>query len=131
MEYYGYAGSILYVDLANGETKKEPLDIELARKFVGGWGINFKLAYDLMKPGSAVRNLIADRSDRISNLIKECIQRGKKDGSIRKLPPEKTAFILRGMLNGLSRLQMLGVLDIPELGSEVIDFCRLGLERVN
>jgi len=52
MEYYGYAGSILYVDLANGETRKEPLDLELAKKFVGGWGINFKLAYDLMKPGT-------------------------------------------------------------------------------
>lgn len=52
MEYYGYAGNILYVDLTTGEIRKEPLDLELAKRFVGGWGINFKLAYDLMKPGT-------------------------------------------------------------------------------
>lgn len=51
MDYNGYAGDILYVNLTTGETKTEPLDLELARKFAGGWGINYKLAYDLIRPG--------------------------------------------------------------------------------
>lgn len=50
MEVPGYAGSILYVDLSRGEIRKEPLDPELARAFIGGHGINCKLAYDLIPP---------------------------------------------------------------------------------
>ncbi len=50
MDYYGYAGSLLYVNLTSGRIRKEPLDINLARKFIGGAGLNYKLAYDLIKP---------------------------------------------------------------------------------
>ena len=51
MNYYGYAGSILHVNLTNNVVSKEELDIEMARKFLGGQGISSKLAYDLIKPG--------------------------------------------------------------------------------
>ena len=34
MEYFGYAGSILHVDLTRGEIRKEPLDPALAAKFL-------------------------------------------------------------------------------------------------
>lgn len=47
----GYAGSILHVNLSTGEIKKELLDSDLARTFIGGFGINTKLGYDLIKPG--------------------------------------------------------------------------------
>ena len=47
----GYAGSILYVDLTSGKTREEPLDPELAKSLIGGYGINNKLAYDLMPQG--------------------------------------------------------------------------------
>jgi len=50
MELPGYAGKILYVDLTSARIRKEPLDPELARTFIGGWGINNKLAYDLIPP---------------------------------------------------------------------------------
>lgn len=46
-----YAGRILYVDLASGDVQKEPLAPELARDYLGGAGINARLAYDLIKPG--------------------------------------------------------------------------------
>ena len=48
---YGYSGAILYIDLTSNKVRKESLDQELARKFIGGFGINAKLAYDLIKPG--------------------------------------------------------------------------------
>ena len=48
---YGYAGSILHVDLTTGKIKKEPLDEGLIKDFTGGLGINIKLIYDLIEPG--------------------------------------------------------------------------------
>jgi len=52
MEYCGYAGNILHVDLTNNKIQKEPLDRDLIEKYMGGWGINFMLAYDLLKPNT-------------------------------------------------------------------------------
>jgi len=51
MELWGYARRILYVDLTNGNIKQEPLDVEMTRAYLGGAGINIKLAYDLIPPG--------------------------------------------------------------------------------
>jgi len=50
MEYYGHAGNILYVDLTSGHIRKEPLDIGLAQRFLGGQGIGVRLLYDLLEP---------------------------------------------------------------------------------
>jgi aldehyde:ferredoxin oxidoreductase len=52
MEYHGYAGKILYVDLTSRCIRKEPLTIDLIRNYIGGMGINSKLAFDLIKPGA-------------------------------------------------------------------------------
>ena len=50
MSMPGYAGRILYINLSSREVRKEPLDPELVERFIGGWGINLKLAYDLIPP---------------------------------------------------------------------------------
>jgi aldehyde:ferredoxin oxidoreductase len=50
MSIPGYADKILFVDLTTGEQREEPLDPEMVRHFVGGWGIQNKLAYDLIPP---------------------------------------------------------------------------------
>ncbi|MBI2831720.1 MAG: hypothetical protein HYX79_05640 [Chloroflexi bacterium] len=50
----GYAGRILIVDLTTGSARKEPLDGELVEKFTGGEGGNFRLGYDLIRPGMDV-----------------------------------------------------------------------------
>jgi aldehyde:ferredoxin oxidoreductase len=52
MDFFGYAGGVLYVDLTRGEIRKEALDPALIEKFLGGWGINYKLMWDLLKPGT-------------------------------------------------------------------------------
>ena len=44
----GYAGAILYIDLTTGQTRKEALDPALIKKFLGGYGINLKLASELI-----------------------------------------------------------------------------------
>lgn len=53
MNYYGYAGNILYVNLTSGEIKKKELDKSLAQQFLGGWGINYRLLFDYLKPNTA------------------------------------------------------------------------------
>lgn len=46
----GYSGSILKVDLSTGNIRKIPLSEELYTKFLGGAGINARLAYDCIEP---------------------------------------------------------------------------------
>jgi len=46
----GYAGWVLCVDLTKEEIKKEPLDLDMARKFLGGFGLNCKFAWDRLDP---------------------------------------------------------------------------------
>jgi aldehyde:ferredoxin oxidoreductase len=50
MNVGGYAGQILYIDLTKEEVKKEPLDPNMAKKFLGGFGLNCKFAWDLLDP---------------------------------------------------------------------------------
>jgi aldehyde:ferredoxin oxidoreductase len=49
---YGWQGIILRVDLTSGKISKEPLNQELAHKYVGGRGLNSKLLYDEVEPGT-------------------------------------------------------------------------------
>jgi aldehyde:ferredoxin oxidoreductase len=49
-EMYSYAGNILRVDLTNSEIVTEELDLELVHKFIGGWGVNNRLFYDIQRP---------------------------------------------------------------------------------
>jgi aldehyde:ferredoxin oxidoreductase len=49
----GYAGKMLFVDLTSGTVKQQELPEELARQFIGGYGIGARVLYDMMKPGVA------------------------------------------------------------------------------
>ena len=46
----GYAGKILYVDLTRRTSESKPLPQDLMSNFIGGPGINAKLAYEIIKP---------------------------------------------------------------------------------
>jgi aldehyde:ferredoxin oxidoreductase len=50
MKVGGYAGQVLYIDLTREEIRKEPLDLDLARKHVGGFGLNCRFAWELLDP---------------------------------------------------------------------------------
>ena len=47
--FYGWAGSILYVNLKTGHAHTEPTS-RFARNFLGGRGINWAILYDKVKP---------------------------------------------------------------------------------
>jgi len=48
---FGYAGTILIVDLCSGKIEKVPLTENLARKYLGSLGINTKLLFDHTRAG--------------------------------------------------------------------------------
>ncbi len=48
----GYMGRLLRIDLTDRTIRKEPLDEELVQKFVGGRGMNSKILYDEVSPGT-------------------------------------------------------------------------------
>jgi aldehyde:ferredoxin oxidoreductase len=52
MEYYGYAGTILRINLTTGEITKEPLDLGLAEDYVGGRGLTTRLLYAEVDPAT-------------------------------------------------------------------------------
>ncbi|MEM3815555.1 MAG: aldehyde ferredoxin oxidoreductase family protein [Candidatus Bathyarchaeia archaeon] len=51
MEWYGYAGKILRVNLTQEKISSEPLDRKLVREYLGGTGYAAKLMWDELKPG--------------------------------------------------------------------------------
>jgi aldehyde:ferredoxin oxidoreductase len=48
----GYMGTLLRLNLTNGAIRKEPLQEEILRQFMGGRGLNSKLLYDEVQPGT-------------------------------------------------------------------------------
>ena len=48
---YGWAGTILRVDLTKEKIKKQPMRKEWISKFIGGAGINAKILYEETQPG--------------------------------------------------------------------------------
>ena len=48
---YGYMGKMLFVDLTRGKIEEQELSPELARNFIGGYGLGARVLYDLIKPG--------------------------------------------------------------------------------
>ncbi len=49
-KYYGWAGTILNVDLTKGRIEKELLSPVLARKYLGASGLNSAKVFELVKP---------------------------------------------------------------------------------
>jgi aldehyde:ferredoxin oxidoreductase len=49
---YGYIGRMLFVNLSDGKTRTEELSEDLAKGFMGGYGIGARVIYQRMKPGA-------------------------------------------------------------------------------
>ena len=47
----GYTGKMLFVDLRKGKIGEQELTEEVAKRFIGGYGIGARVLYDLMKSG--------------------------------------------------------------------------------
>ncbi|MEJ2108710.1 MAG: aldehyde ferredoxin oxidoreductase N-terminal domain-containing protein, partial [Acidobacteriota bacterium] len=49
---YGYVGKMLFVNLSDGTIRQEELSEEMAKDFVGGYGIGARVIYERQKPGA-------------------------------------------------------------------------------
>lgn len=49
---YGYAGSILEVNLSSGKVTSKKLSPDFAKKYIGGIGFNARILYDEIPPGT-------------------------------------------------------------------------------
>ncbi len=61
----------------------------------------------------------------------ECIQRGIADGSIREVPAHITSLLIHILLSGIIHVQTQGLLTLPDLDSEVVQFCRRSLSTAD
>ena len=86
---------------------------------------------DLLKPDSVYREKITARLNLLLDLVKNCLKKGQKDGSIQKVPIEETAFIIQGMLIGALhlKLKMPNTPKMSHVSAEVLNFCRRSLAR--
>jgi len=86
---------------------------------------------ELTSSDSTAGKIIAEHMTITINQIKKCIEQGRKDGSIRAVPVEETAYLIRGLLNGLSRFKIImpGVRINPDLYKEAEKFCCRSLAR--
>jgi aldehyde:ferredoxin oxidoreductase len=48
---YGYIGRMLFVNLSDGKSRTEELSEDVARAFIGGYGIGARVIYERMKAG--------------------------------------------------------------------------------
>lgn len=47
----GYAGKLLFADLSRGSLSEQALTEQMARCFIGGYGLGARVLYSMMKPG--------------------------------------------------------------------------------
>jgi aldehyde:ferredoxin oxidoreductase len=49
---FAYAGKILHINLSTGKAETKPLNEKIARQYIGGIGLGFRLLMDNSKPGT-------------------------------------------------------------------------------
>ena len=87
------------------------------------------LPFEIMNQDSDARQMIVNHFARVSALLRAYIEWGQRDGSVLAVPVTETSMILQGMLNGLSRLKLLGDLRVRDFTSEALNFCRRSLAK--
>ena len=86
--------------------------------------------FSATRPGEESLKVMRNGIDSVTDLWEECINRGKQDRTIKEVPSKETAILLWGMLTGVSRLQILGPVEIPDLTFHIIDFCVRALSGI-
>jgi len=81
----------------------------------------------LMEERTPFRDLIIKGMKESTVIVEECLEHGIRDGTIRDVPIPETAVMVRGLLNGLSRIQFFWPVRITDFTSHAIEFCRRSL----
>src|SRR4030067_1684000 len=79
MQMYGYAGTVLRINLNNQKIVKEPPSADFARKYIGGSGFNARVLYDQVGPNVdplSPDNLLIVGIGALSGTSAPCCSRG-------------------------------------------------------
>jgi len=60
----------------------------------------------------------------INEVFAQALRRGQRDGSVRPCPVPETTHVLRSLLNGVTRANLLGLARGQELYGQCLEFCR-------
>ena len=81
----------------------------------------------LLDEYSPFRSRIMDPLNGLIGILTRAIGMGQADGTIRDCDPEKYSVLVLGILTGVNRMRLMKVPPVPEVGSELREFCKRAL----
>jgi AcrR family transcriptional regulator len=89
--------------------------------------VAFRETRDLSKATGEVHDHFFNLVNQIIEVKSSCIERGIADGSIRPVPVQLTAHLIHVLLVGMIHVETEGLLEMPELDGELMEFCKRSL----
>ncbi len=87
----------------------------------------FRETGDVSRTEGEIQEHFCGLLNQVIEVKSQCIERGKKDGSIRPVPAQVTAFLVHFLLVGKFHIEAEGLLEVPDLEAELVEFCRRSL----
>jgi len=89
--------------------------------------VTFRETGNLSRDAVEVHAYFCGLVSQIIEVKSQCIERGIADGSIRPVPVHSTALLLHFLLVGKFHIETDGLLELPDLDSELVEFCKRSL----
>lgn len=112
----GFAGKVAFVDLTNRRVTEEPIQESIIESFLGGFGINHKLAYDMIIPTTDPRGSENPIVFGAGALAGTGVPGASKIFASTKLPLTKTVGSPAGSMSFASMMKWAGYDHIVLLG---------------
>ena len=87
----------------------------------------FRETRDLSRATGKIHEHFCGLVNQIIEVKSQCIERGIADGSIRSVPVQLTAFLVHFLLVGKFHIETEGLLEVPDMDTELLEFCRRSL----
>lgn len=87
----------------------------------------FRETRDLSRIEGEIQEHFCGLLKQVIEVKSQCIEKGKQDGSIRQVPAQVTAFLVHFLLVGKFHIETEGLLEVPDLEAELVEFCRRSL----
>lgn len=87
----------------------------------------FRETRDLSRIEGEIQEHFCGLLNQVIEVKSQCIEKGKQDGSIRPVPAQVTAFLVHFLLVGKFHIETEGLLEVPDLEAELVEFCRRSL----
>jgi AcrR family transcriptional regulator len=100
---------------------------EFRRKRTDSIRVAFRDTHILERQTGQLHKNFCSLTQQMVDIKRQCIERGQEDGSIRKFPVLENALLLHILMNGILHVETMGLVELPELDSEMLEFCRRSL----